>query len=249
MDGQTGSTVTLHPHSQPCPPPRCTPQVMLCPPCHPRHGRPAGAEGWDTPGARRRPGALPWGEQAAPRVGRRPSPLHLGACLQSRDSPPATPPAWGGGCSIRASHLGIAFGRAKSDRALSASAGWLPTGLIATGLTSRSQDCSAGPFPAAGRGDGESRAQPALQRAGKSRSGLALKGGMEPRSRWLPSEATEQRRLPEPGADVGNRRPGNVGAHPEHPRPGSCGGRGHPWVPLPARVAVHAIPCFAGKQP
>lgn len=192
MDRQAARSCCTHTPpeaTQPCPPPRCTPPGDAVPPVSPQARTSCWGRGV---GYARSSGALPWGEQAAPRAGRRPSPLCLGVRLQSRDSPTSRPSCMGGaGCSVRASHLGIALGRAKRDRALSASTGWLPTGLIATGLTSRSQDCSAGPFPAAGRGNGESRAQPALQRAGKSRSGLALKGGTEPRSRWLPSEATD----------------------------------------------------------
>jgi len=73
----------------------------------------------------------------------------------------------------------------------------------------------------AGRSDGESRTRPAWQRAGKSRSGLALKGGTEPRPRRLPSEATEQRRLPEPGCreSAAGKCRCSPGASPSRERP------------------------------
>lgn len=205
---------------------------MPCPPCQPRHGRPDGAKGWDNlgGGARRGWGALPRGEQAGLPPGHRPS-GHPSRTGDAPSAPRAWEPCWAGErCQGSTSQRGLAPHGADSR--------WLneqEPGLLCWA------PCSAG------RSDGESRAQPALQRAGKSRSGLALKGGTEPRSRRLPSEATEQRRLPEPSADAGNWRPGNIRAHPQHPRPGSCGGRGHPRVPLPVWAAVHAIPRFAGK--
>lgn len=89
-------------------------------------------------------------------------------------APPATAPARGG--SAGAWPQGSV-----SQRTLA------PLALRATGSPRRSPGCPAGPFPGAGRSDRASRARPAPRRAGKSRSGLALKGGTEPRSRRLPS--------------------------------------------------------------
>lgn len=90
--GHAAPTLRRRPPSR-APLPAAPPRAMLCPPCHPRHGRPAGAEGWDTPGARGhcRGGSR---QHRGPAVGHHRC-VWASVC-RAEIAPPAAPPAWRG---------------------------------------------------------------------------------------------------------------------------------------------------------